>query len=447
MTARSCALLFLLLLTATAQAQSPAVPSSPTAQSPSARPSAPQPIEVDRIVAIAGNEAITLLELRARMQSVERQLRARHQPLPPPEVLREKVLDNMILERLQLQLAREIGLRVSDGELDAALQRIADNNRLSLAEFRAAIERDGLSWNKLRQDMRNEMLLARLRERELESRVTVSESEIDGYLAGEMASDEQIHLAHIIVRVPEHADAQTLAERRRRAEEALARLKQGEDFAQVAARYSDAPDGLSGGVMAQRSIDRLPTLYADAVRTMKVGDFSPILRSPAGFHILKLLGRENSALPSQALKQTHARHILIKVNELVGENEARHKLLTLKERLDNGADFAELARLHSQDLSAAKGGDLGWLYEGDTVPEFERAMNTLQPMEISAPVRTPFGWHLIQVLERRTEDASPERKRLLARQALRERKLDEAYEDWLRQLRDRSHVEIRLDKP
>lgn len=442
MTARSFLLLGVLLLSGATHAQ-PSATSSPAA----AGPAAPRPVEVDRIVAIAGSEAITLVELRSRMQAVERQLRAQNQPLPPPEVLREKLLENMILDRLQLQLARETGLRIGESELDAALQRIANNNRLSLADFRAAIERDGLSWSKFRDDIRTEMLLARLRERELDSRVTVSESEIDGYLAGEVATDEQVRLAHIIVRVPEQADAQTLAQRRSRAEEALARLKQGEDFAQVAARYSDAPDGLSGGAMAQRPIDRLPALYADAVRNLKVGEHSAILRSPAGFHILKLLGRENSALPTQALKQTHARHILIKVNELVGENEARHKLLTLKERLDNGADFAELARLHSQDLSAAKGGDLGWLYEGDTVPEFERAMNALKPNEISAPVRSPFGWHLIQVLERRTEDASPERKRLLARQALRERKLDEAYEDWLRQLRDRSHVEIRLDTP
>jgi len=404
----------------------------------------PRSIEVDRIVAIAGNEAITLGELKRRMAAIERQLRAQNQPLPPSDVLREKLLERMILDTLQLQVARELGVRVSEADLDAALQRIASNNRLTLDEFRALIERDGVKWSRFRDQMRNEMIIARLRDRELDARISVSESEIDGYLAGEVPINEEVRLAHIIVRVPEKASSDELARLRARGIEALARLRAGEEFAQVAARYSDTPDGLSGGLMAPRPIDRLPALYADAVKGMKVGELSDLLRSPAGFHIIKLIERRGSALPGKALTQTHARHILIRVNELTSESEARHKLVTLKERLDNGADFAELARLHSQDLSAAKGGDLGWLYDGDTVPEFERAMKALKIGQTSAPVRTPFGWHLIQVLERRTEDASSERKRQLARQALRERKLDEAYEDWLRQLRDRSYVEIRL---
>jgi len=255
-----------------------------------------------------------------------------------------------------------------------------------------------------------------------------------------------VQIAHIIVRVPEQANPAQLERSRSRAQQAVDQLKAGEEFGRVAAAFSDAPDGLAGGVMEARPLDRLPGLYADAVRKLSPGETSAILRSPAGFHIIRLLDRRGSPMQMQSLRQTRARHILIKVNELLSDNEARQRALVLKERLDNGADFAELARLHSTDLSAAKGGDLGWLYQGDTVPEFERAMDALKIGQVSEPVRSPFGWHLIQVRERRTEDASKERQRQMARQALRERKSDEAYQDWLRQLRDRIYVEYRLEE-
>ncbi len=232
-----------------------------------------------------------------------------------------------------------------------------------------------------------------------------------------------------------------------RAQAALDQIRRGEDFAKVAASYSDAADALTGGVMGVRPLDRLPALYADAVKELKPGEVSEILRSPAGFHIVKLIASkgELGARRVVALKQTRARHILLKVNEVVSEAEAKRKLEGLKERLDNGADFAELARLHSNDLSAAKGGDLGWMYQGDTVPEFEKAMDALKLNQVSEPVQSPFGFHLIQVLERRTEDATAERQRLAARQVLRERKSDEAYQDWVRQMRDRAYVEYRSE--
>jgi peptidyl-prolyl cis-trans isomerase SurA len=254
-----------------------------------------------------------------------------------------------------------------------------------------------------------------------------------------------VALGHIIIRVPEQADTRRLEQLRARAEEALARIKSGQDFGQVAASYSEAPDALAGGIIEPRPADRLPTLYAEAVAKLQPGEVSAILRSPAGFHIVKLFERKGGSVGG-SFRQTHARHILIKVNELVSSDEARHKLAGLKERLDNGADFAELARLYSNDLSAAKGGDLGWLYQGDTVPDFERAMDALKLGEVSVPVQSPFGWHLIQVLERKNAEPGDERKRLMARQALRERKSDETYEDWLRQLRDRAYVEYRLEE-
>lgn len=407
-----------------------------------------QPLAVDRVVAVVNDEAITLYELRDRLATVARQLKSRGTPLPPRDVLEKQMLERLIVDRVQIQFAKEIGLRIPDAELDAALRRIAENNRLSLADFRVALERDGIEWRRFREDIREEMTIARLREREVESRIVVSDGEIDNYLA----HPEQAHqtalvaLGHIIVRVPEQAAPAKLTQLRARAEEALARIRAGENFSQVAASFSEAPDALSGGLLEPRPADRLPTLYAEAVAKLQPGETSDILRSPAGFHIVKLIERRGGGAVGGAIRQTRARHILIKVNELVSSDEARHKLVGLKERLDNGADFAELARLYSNDLSAAKGGDLGWLYQGDTVPDFERAMDALKIGEASGPVQSPFGWHLIQVLERKRAEAGDERKRLLARQALRERKSDEAYEDWLRQLRDRAYVEYRLEE-
>lgn len=405
-------------------------------------------IEADRIVAVVNSEAITLHELRSRLAMVERQLRGQNVQLPPRDVMEKQLLERMILDRAQMQFANETGLQVSDAEVDAAMRRIADSNHLSMAEFRQALEKDAIVWPKFREEIRQEIIIARLRDREVNNRLTVSESEIDGYLErneGASGKDEVVQIAHIIVRVPEQANALQLDQSRARAEKAAAQLKAGEEFGRVAAAFSDAPDGLAGGVMEPRPFDRLPSLYAEAVRGLKPGETSGILKSPAGFHIVRLIDRRGGAAPMQALKQTHARHILIKVNELLSDSEARQRALVLKERLDNGADFAELARQHSTDLSAAKGGDLGWLYQGDTVPEFERAMDALKIGQISEPVRSPFGWHIIQVEERRTEDASNERQRQAARQALRERKSDEAYQDWLRQLRDRAYVEYRLE--
>ena len=410
-----------------------------------------QPIEVDRIVAVVNDEAITAFELRARLATVERQLRGQNVQLPPREILERQLLERMITDRVQLQFAKETGLRISDIELDAALRRIADGNRVSLQDFRAALEKDGIPWTKFREEIRDEIVLSRLRDREVESRLVVSDGEIDNYLTnpdqGSSAGNVEVQTAHIVLRVPEQASPDQLMRIGARAQAALDQLRRGENFAKVAAAYSDAPDALSGGAMGTRPLDRLPALYADAVKKLKPGEVSDILRSPAGFHIVALIAKHGDGGAKQivALKQTRARHILIKINELVSEAEAKRKLVALKERLDNRADFGELARLHSNDLSAAKGGELGWLYQGDTVPDFEKAMDALKINQVSDPVQSPFGFHLIQVLERRTDDATAERQRLAARQVLRERKSDEAYQDWVRQTRDRAHVEYRVD--
>jgi peptidyl-prolyl cis-trans isomerase SurA len=411
-----------------------------------------QPIVIDRIVAVVNDEAITARELEDRANFAMQQLQKQGTAPPPRPVIERQLLERLIGDRVQIQFARESGLKVDDGELDRAIQRIAEQNKISVQGLRQTLERDGVPYSKFREDIRNEIIMSRLREREVDNKIVITESEIDALLSvsasEEMRADE-VNLSHILVVVPENASPEQVQGRRARAEEALAQLRKGADFRQVAAMYSEAPDALQGGAMGWRAGERLPTIFYDALRKMKPGETSEILRSGNGFHIVQLNERRGTTAAPAAgpsmVQQTRARHILLKTNELVSENDARNRLRTLKERLENKADFAELARVHSEDASASRGGDLGWILPGDTVPEFEHAMDTLKIGEISEPVRSPFGWHLIQVLERGTQDVSSTRRRLQARQTLRARKSDEAYQEWVRQLRDRAYVEVRLE--
>jgi peptidyl-prolyl cis-trans isomerase SurA len=402
---------------------------------------------VDRIVAVVNSEVITQFELSERVGRVLRELAQRGTPLPARDQLERQVLERMILDKVQLQLARDTGLRVDDLDLDRTIARIAESNNLSLTQFRTALEKDGVPFDKFREDVRTEIILSRLREREVDNKITVAESEIDNFLADQgdtKGTGVEYNVAHILLRVPEQARPDQLEQQRSRAIDVVKRLRGGADFAQVAAVYSDAPDALRGGAMGWRPQDRLPELFVEALAKLQPGDVSDVLRSPAGFHVLKLIDRRGAAALRE-VEQVRVRHILVRTNELVSEDDAKRKLTQLRERIANGADFGELARLHSDDSSASRGGELGWIYPGDTVPEFERAYTHLKDMEVSQPVKTPFGWHLIQVLERRTADASAERRRLEARKVMRERKSDEAYQEWLRQLRDRAYVEYRLE--
>ncbi len=408
------------------------------------------PVEVDRIVAVVNSEVITRSDLRMRVAQVTRQLSRQGTPLPAAEVLEKQVLERQIMERLQLQLAAETSLRIDDVTLDRAVGRIADSNRLSMTEFRKALERDGISWERFREEVRNEMLLTRIREREVDGRIVVSDAEVSNFLAqpDNAMGQEEYNLSHILFRAPEGATPEQLARLRTKAEDVAARVARGEPFDKLAASYSDAPDALTGGNLGWRNAERLPGLFAEAVANLKPGETTPILRSAAGFHIVRVIDRKGSGasgVPAQ-VQQTHARHILIKTSEVVSDADARRRLTDLRDRVvQGGASFADLARIHSADLSAAKGGDLGWIYPGDTVPEFEQAMDALKPGELSQPIQSPFGWHLILVEDRRVQDVSDERKRAAARNALRERKSDEAYQDWLRQLRDRAYVEYRSE--
>lgn len=414
----------------------------------SAQPKPRNIVTVDRIVAVVNEEVITERELDARIGFALRQLRQQNTQPPPREVLSRQVLERLINDRVQMQHARDVGMRVNDGELDRALVRIAEQNKLTLPQLREVLARDNVPFEKFREDIRSEITLSRLREREVAQKVVVTESEIDNFIQGQQSQTgrDEFNVSHILVAVPESASPEQLQTRRERAEQALAQVRGGTDFRQIAAAFSDGPEAMQGGVIGWREADRLPSLFVDALRPMQAGQVSELLRSPNGFHILRLNERRGGSAPI-VVQQTRARHILIKTNELVSETEARNRLLALKERLDNKADFAELARARSEDTSASRGGDLGWLSPGDTVPEFEQPMNALRPGEISAPVRSPFGWHLIQVLERRSQDMTQEGQRMNARQTLRERKTDEAYQEWVRQLRDRAYVEQRLDNP
>ncbi|WP_345794523.1 peptidylprolyl isomerase [Thauera sp. JM12B12] len=410
---------------------------------------APRAVEVDRIVAVVNSEVITALQLRARVEQAKRQLGRQGVELPPEEVLQRQLLERLIVERAQVQLAQETSLRVDDATLERAIERVAANNKLSVEQLRAALETDGVPWTRFREEIRTEILLTRLREREVDSRVVVTDAEIDNFIASnpDAFSGQEFAVSHILLRTPEGASPQQVEAVARRAEQVMARLRSGEDFARVAAEVSDAPDGLSGGALGWRSLDRLPGLFADAVRNMQPGQTSPVLRSAAGLHIVRLVDRRGGGGETmQQLEQTRARHILVKTSEVLSDADAEARLRAIRERVVNGADFGELAKANSADLSAAKGGDLGWLNPGDTVPEFERAMNMLQAGEVSPPVRSPFGWHLIQVLERRVQDVTDERKRNAARLALRERKAEQAYEDWVRQLRDSTYVDYRLER-
>ena len=408
----------------------------------------PEAVPLDRIVAVVNNEVVTRLDLDEQVKIALQQLKRQGTPLPARDVLERQLLERLVTSKVLAQSAKETGLRVDDTQLQRSIERIAQENKFSPEAFRKMLESDGIDFNRFREELRNEILIARLKEREVDSKILITDAEIDNYLKNEASQggkDEEYSLSHILILVPEQASPEQIQAKRTVAEKALEQLKGGADFRQVSAGVSDAQNALDGGPLGWRTASRLPQIFVDSVKNLKIGEISPVLRSANGFHIIKLLDKRGNESPV-IIQQTHARHILIRLNEVVSENEAKQRLTNLKERIENGTSFEELARLQSEDASASRGGDLGWLSPGDTVPEFERAMNALEPGQVSGPVQSPFGWHLIQVIERRSEDMSKERQRVLARQAIRARKSDEAYQEWVRQQRDRAYVELRLEE-
>ncbi|MGB2831654.1 MAG: peptidylprolyl isomerase [Methylotenera sp.] len=403
--------------------------------------------KIDRIVAVVDQTVITEHELESRMATVTAQLKKQGTELPEEGILRKQILERLISDTLQIQFAAQTGLKVEDSQLDRTIERIAEQNQLTLSEFSEALSRDGVSMRKFRSDIRNEITIARLREREVDGRVNVSESEIDNFLTNQSASGEsqdEFEISHILIRTPEEGATEEIQKAKKKVDETVKALKAGTNFAKVSASFSDAPNALEGGNLGWKQGSQMPNLFLEALKSMKIGDVSEPIRSPNGFHILKLTNKRGGNSPL-VVQQTHARHILIKLSEIMSESEGKTKMDSIKERLDNGQKFEVLARQYSEDSTASNGGDLGWVNPGDTVPQFEKAMNELKENQISAPIRTQFGWHVIQVLERRGQDMTKEAARLKARQEIRTRKADEAYQDWIRELRDRAYVEYRLE--
>ena len=403
-------------------------------------------VKIDRIVAVVDQAVITEKELADRVKSVTAQLEKQGTELPPPAILEKQILDRMITDKLQLQFASQTGLRVDDNQLDKTIERIAAQNKMDIPAFKKALLEDGIQYRKFREDIRSEITLARLREREVDNRINITESEIDSFIAMQAASNssDEYEISHILIRAAEDTSPEDLKKLRAKAEDALAQLQAGKDFAKISASYSDAPNALEGGSLGWKNASQIPALFLEALKPLKAGELSPILRSPNGFHILKVTNRRGGSSPL-VVGQTHVRHILIKFSEVVSEKDALVRMTSIKERLDHGEKFEDLARQYSDDGSAKSGGDLGWVNPGDTVPEFEKTMNALAPGEISNIIKTQFGLHVLQVLERRNQDMSKEAARIKARQEIRARKSDEAYQDWVRELRDRAFVEIRLE--
>lgn len=400
------------------------------------------PIPIDRVVAIVGESVIIESELDREILLAQNNITKSGSSMPDLNFLRKQVLDRMITREALEGLADRTGIRVSDNEVRLALQRLAQQQNLSVTDYLNLVEKQGLSAYQLRQNILTETKIMKLRRREVETKLIVNESEIESYLdklRDTPASDESL-IAHILITIPENATIEDLEVATNKAQEAISKFDSGVDFRQVAAELSEASDALEGGVMGWRDPSNLPDLFLDALKVMRIGQRSDVLRSPNGFHILYLLdkrGRDAQII----VQQTLARHILLRVDRAVSEDDALIKAMDIRNRIViGGEDFEQLAKTTSDDPSGVKGGKLGWLMPGETVPEFELALNSLEPGAVSKPVRTQFGYHLIEVLDRRDSDISEERQKAVARQAILRQKLEFRFEEWVRQVRDTTFI-------
>lgn len=460
-----------------------AAKTAPQAKQASSQAAAPEQF-VDGIAAVVNKRVITLGQVEAEAKIALAQLRQRKIEAPDMQTLRKQVLQRMITDELIRQEADKRDIKVSDAQLQQAVESIAQRNKISVARLRQEIEKTGVKWDDYMKNLRQEVRLDMLRQRAVDSTIRISDSDIDAYLksphpqegqpqppqaqqqrapAAQQTAPRVLGLAQILVAVPEGAPADKVQELRRKAESILARLKGGADFASTAAASSDGPQALKGGELGVRPTDGWPDLFIKATQNLKAGQITGILQSGNGFHILKVLtrGQEPAAQPApldmtaesmpappqgpMMVTQTHVRHILIKVDKAMSDERARTRLEQLRQRLEMGEKFDDLAKRYSEDSSAPQGGDLGWVNPGETVLPFEQAMNNLQPGQISEPVKTQYGWHLIQVEERRSKDMESEFKRMQARQALFQRRVEPAFEDWLSQLHGQAYIDNRLD--
>jgi peptidyl-prolyl cis-trans isomerase SurA len=402
---------------------------------------------LDRIVAVVNDGVVLQSELERALEMGKRQLAERNIALPPDDVLRGQVLERLVLTRVQTQRAQEAGIRVDDRELNEVLNNLAAQNNLSLSDFAEAIRKEGMDYLALREQIRDEIVVNRLRAREIEHRVLVTEQDIELFLANQSRLEQtEYRLSHILVAVPDGASSDARTKARARAEGLLKRLAGGEDFAQVAIANSDGQQALQGGDLDWRPGDKLPELFANNVQKLKPGELSGLLENASGYHILKLTGTRGGD-ERKTVTETHAQHILLQPNALRDEEQTKQQARELHERLKQGEDMGELAQKLSDDTGSKKaGGDLGWQPAGVFAPEFEDAIEALQPGQVSAPFRTSFGWHIAKVLERRSRDATAETRRARARAAIQNRKAAEEYDMWLRRLRAEAYVELRLKK-
>lgn len=403
---------------------------------------------LDKIVAVVEDDVILERELQKEVAAIMQRIKASNTQIPPEFILRKQVLEKMIIDKLQRQLAEKAGITVSEEMLNNSAADIAQRNNMSLQQFRAELEGQGIPYKSFLDNMRNEIIINQLRGREIGGRIKVTDREVDHYMETQEKIGEEVaqyHLGHILIAVKEGASATEIQKAQNKANELVKKLRAGQDFTQTAISESDDSNALKGGDLGWRSSQDIPTLFAESVSKMAQGEVADPIRSPSGFHIIKML--EVKGKDNHIITKTKVRHILIKTNELIDDAEAKKRLLALKARIMDGDDFAALARAHSDDKgSALKGGSLDWVSPGDLVRPFEEAMSKLAVNEISEPVQTQFGWHLIQVLDRENKDNSAEYKKDLVREAIRKRKIEEETELWMRRLRDEAFVEIFQDR-
>lgn len=404
-------------------------------------------VPLDRIIAVVNEDVIMQSELESKMRTVRGQIQQQGARVPPASIFERQVLDSLIQNRIQLQLAARAGIRVDDETLNRTIGNIAASNNVSLTKFREILEQDGYSYESFREDIRNEITLTQLRKRQVENRIVVTEKEIDNFLANQEFQgtfQTELRLSHILFSLPESATETEIEQVKQMATQVREDLLAGADFAETASTVSDSATAKNGGDLGWRKSDDIPSLFAEYIPDMKKGDISELIQSPSGFHIIKITDIKSDT--KNIVEQTLARHILIKPDQLVSSAQAKAKLEQLRLRIMNGDDFAMLAKGNSQDsMSAIDGGSLGWRSPGELVPEFQRVMDGLQINEISEPFQTSFGWHIVQVLDRRSYDNTESIKRNKARMAIRERKLKEAMQNWTRRLLDEAYVEYRLD--
>ncbi|EIK43328.1 peptidyl-prolyl cis-trans isomerase SurA [Cellvibrio sp. BR] len=403
-------------------------------------------VSLDRVVAIVDKDVVLESELNARKVSIMERLRGQYQQLPPEDVLNKQILEQLIIERIELGMAERYEITIEESEIDQAIGRVLQKNQITLAQLEADLQRQGLNLDGLRKQMRNELTINNLQQGVVNSRIKITEQDINNFLAssdGKYATSPDYHIGHILIAVSSSADAEAIAEAEKQANDIYQKLLNGSDFAQMAISFSNDQAALQGGDIGWRKLAQLPELFGNQMLGLAEGQVSKPFRSGAGFHILKNIEQRGGG--EQLVEQTHARHILVKTSEIMDDSQARQKLLDLKARIEKGEDFAVLARENSEDTgSMLSGGDLGWSMPGMFVAEFEEAMKNTPINGISRPFKSQFGWHILQVLERRKEDMSDKMKRNQAANVLRARRFDEEFQLWLTQIREEAYVEIKL---